>query len=89
VHCTIPINIAQAMLGSKVRVKTVDGKKVTLKIPPGTQSGTRFRISGQGIEKAERRGDQYVQVKINVPEKLSPDEQELMREFAKSADLKF
>jgi molecular chaperone DnaJ len=89
VHCTIPINIAQAMLGSKVRVKTVDGKKVTLKIPSGTQSGTRFRISGQGIEKGERRGDQYVQVKINVPEKLSPEEQELMREFAKSAELRF
>jgi molecular chaperone DnaJ len=89
IYTTVPINVAQAILGSKIRVKTVDGKKVALKIPPGTQSGTRFRIGGQGVEKAGRRGDQYVQVKINVPEKLSPDEQELMREFAKSADLKF
>ena len=40
-----------------------------LKIPPGTQSGTRFRIPGQGIEKGGRRGDQYVHVKITVPEK--------------------
>jgi molecular chaperone DnaJ len=89
VHCTIPINIAQALLGSKVRVKTVDGKKVTLRIPPGTQSGTRFRIAGQGIQKGERRGDQYVQVKISVPEQLSPEEQELMKDFAKSAELKY
>jgi len=89
VHCTIPINVAQAMLGSKVRVKTVDGKKVTLKIPPGTQSGTRFRISGQGIEKSDRRGDQYVQVKISVPEKLSPEQEEMLREFAKTADLRY
>lgn len=89
VHCTIPINIAQALLGSKVRVKTVDGKKVTLKIPPGTQSGTRFRISGQGIEKGERRGDQYVQVKIGVPETLTPEQQELVRQFADTADLKY
>jgi molecular chaperone DnaJ len=89
VHCTIPINIAQALLGSKVRVKTVDGKKVTLRIPPGTQSGTRFRIAGQGIQKGERRGDQYVQVKISVPEQLSPEEQALMKEFAKSAELKY
>ena len=49
--CTVPINIAQATLGSKVRVRTVDNKKVTLKIPPGTQSGTRFRI---GLEPALR-----------------------------------
>jgi molecular chaperone DnaJ len=62
---------------------------VALKIPPGTQSGTRFRIGGQGVEKAGRRGDQYVQVKINVPEKLSTDQEELVKEFAKSADLKY
>src|SRR5690606_23493248 len=68
VYVTVPINVAQAMLGSKVRVRTVDGRKVALRIPPGTQSGTRFRIPGQGIEKAGRRGDQYVQVKVTVPE---------------------
>jgi molecular chaperone DnaJ len=89
IYTTVPINVAQAILGSKIRVKTVDGKKVALKIPPGTQSGTRFRIGGQGVEKAGRRGDQYVQVKINVPEKLSTDQEELVKEFAKSADLKY
>ncbi|MEJ2678333.1 MAG: molecular chaperone DnaJ [Gemmatimonadota bacterium] len=82
IHCTVPINVAQATLGSKIRVRTVDGKRVTLKIPPGTQSGTRFRIPGQGIQKMDRRGDQYVRVKITVPEELSPEQERLMREFA-------
>ena len=89
VHSTVPINVAQAMLGSKIRVRTVDDRKVALRIPPGTQSGTRFRIPGQGIEKAGRRGDQYVQVKIEVPEQLDDRQTELMREFARATDLKY
>jgi molecular chaperone DnaJ len=89
VSCTIPINVAQATLGSKVRVRTLDSKKVTLRIPPGTQSGTRFRIAGHGVEKAGRRGDQYVQVRIMVPEQLDSDEAKLMRDFADAAKLKY
>lgn len=89
VHCTVPINLAQATLGSKVRVKTVDGKHVVLRVPPGTQSGTRFRIKGQGVEKGGRRGDQYVQTRVTVPDKLDPEEERLMREFADAAELKY
>ncbi len=89
VHCTVPVNIAQAALGSKIRVRTVDGKKVSLRIPAGTQSGTKFRVPGQGIEKGGQRGDQFVQVKITVPDTLDPDEEKLMREFAEAADLKY
>lgn len=89
VHCTVPVNIAQAALGSKIRVRTVDGKKVSLRVPPGTQSGTKFRIPGQGIERAGKRGDQYVQVKITVPEALDENEQRLMREFAEAAELRY
>ncbi|HEX2093455.1 MAG TPA: molecular chaperone DnaJ [Longimicrobiaceae bacterium] len=88
-HCTIPINVAQAMLGSKIRVRTVDGKRVMLRIPPGTQSGTRFRIKGQGVEKDGQRGDQYVRVQVTVPEKLGEREQKLMEEFAAAAGLRY
>ena len=88
IHVTVPINIVQATLGSKIRVRTVAGKKVVLKIPTGTQSGTKFRIRGQGIEKAERRGDQYVEVKITVPDELSGEEQKAMEEFAEATGLK-
>jgi molecular chaperone DnaJ len=89
IYCTVPVNIAQAALGSKIRVRTVDGKKVSLKIPAGTQSGTKFRVPGQGIEKGGQRGHQYVQVKITVPDRLDPDEEKLMRDFAEAADLKY
>jgi molecular chaperone DnaJ len=89
VHCTVPINIAQAMLGSRVRVRTVDGRKVALRVPPGTQAGTRFRIAGQGVEKAGRRGDQYVQVKVEVPESLEPEQAEMVKALAESAGLKY
>ena len=86
---TIPINIAQSVLGSRVRVRTLDDKKVALKIPPGTQSGTRFRIPGQGIEKAGHRGDQYVQVKVEVPETVDPEAETLFKQFAEKAGLKY
>jgi len=86
---TVPINIAQASLGSKIRVRTVDGKKVVLRIPPGTQSGTRFRIRGQGVRRAGRVGDMYVEVKIEVPDSLSPESQRLMEALAENAELRY
>jgi molecular chaperone DnaJ len=89
VHSTVPINLAQALLGSKIRVRTVDDRKVALKVPPGTQSGTRFRIAGQGIEKAGHRGDQYVQVKVELPETLDEEGEKLVRELARAANMKY
>ncbi|MFQ5537756.1 MAG: molecular chaperone DnaJ [Gemmatimonadota bacterium] len=88
IHVTVPINIVQATLGSKVRVKTIHGKKVVLTIPPGTQNGTKFRIRGQGIEKNGRRGDQYVEVKVEVPDHLSDEEKKLIEEFAEASGMK-
>ncbi|NUQ13131.1 MAG: molecular chaperone DnaJ, partial [Gemmatimonadaceae bacterium] len=86
---SLPLNVAQATLGSKVRVATLDEKKVTIRIPPGTSSGKRFRIRGQGITREDRRGDLIVEVSIVAPESLTEDQQRLMREFAAAADLKF
>ena len=88
-HCTIPVNLAQATLGSKVRVRTIDNRKVTLTIPAGTQSETKFRIPGQGVEKGGQRGDQFVKVKVAVPEKLSEEQERLMRDFAREAGLRY
>ena len=86
---TVPINIAQATLGSKISVKTLDGKKVLIRIPPGTASGKRFRVRGQGIQKTEKRGDLIVEVKIETPEKLSEEQQRMMREFAEAGGMKY
>jgi molecular chaperone DnaJ len=89
IHAEVPINLAQAALGTRVRVRTLDGKKVLLRIPPGTQPGRTFRIKGQGLEKNGRRGHQLVGVQVNVPETLNAEQQELMKKFADSAGLKY
>jgi molecular chaperone DnaJ len=60
--CEVPLNLAQATLGTRIRVRTLDGKKVMLRIPAGTQPGRKFRVKGQGLEKNGRRGDQLVGV---------------------------
>lgn len=88
IHVKLPINIVQATLGSKMKVATISGKKVVLRIPKGTQSGTKFRIRGQGIEKGDRTGDQYVEVSVEVPEELSEEERTAMQEFADASGLK-
>jgi molecular chaperone DnaJ len=88
IYVTVPINIVQATLGSKIRVRTISDKKVVLRIPKGTQSGTKFRIRGQGVEKGDRVGDQYVEVVVQVPDELSDEEQQAMQEFAEASGLK-
>jgi molecular chaperone DnaJ len=89
IYCTVPINIAQATLGSKLRVRTVDGKRVVLRIPPGTSSGTKFRLPKMGVEKDGRIGDQYVEVKIVVPDKLDERGKELIKKFAEVEGIKY
>ena len=85
----VPINLAQALLGSRIKVKSLDGKSVVLRIPPGTQHGQRFRIPRHGIEKNGRRGDMYVESHVTLPEKLSAEEQEAVKTFAQKAGLKY
>jgi molecular chaperone DnaJ len=89
VIATVPLNIAQATLGSKISVKTLDDKKVTIRIPPGTPSGKRFRVRGQGIHKATHQGDLIVEVTIAVPEHLSEEQERMMKEFAEAGGLKY
>jgi molecular chaperone DnaJ len=85
----VPINIAQATLGSRISVRTLDDRKVALRIPPGTPSGKRFRIKDQGIEREGTRGDLFVEVSITVPEKLTEEQEKAMRDFANASGLKF
>jgi molecular chaperone DnaJ len=87
--CEVPLNLAQAALGTRLRVRTLDGKKVMLRIPGGTQPGRRFRIKGQGIEKNGVKGDQLVQVQVTVPDQLTPEQQDLMKRFAEAAGLQY
>ena len=79
------ITFSQATLGSEVEVPTLDGKNLILKIPPGTQSNTKFRLRGYGMPRlnAPGRGDLYVRVIIQVPKYLTPEQQRLIKELAR------
>jgi len=79
----------EPLKGATVQVETLDGKKVAIKIPPGTPSGKRFRVRGQGIQKGEKKGDLIVEVSIQVPEKLSEEQERMMKEFAESGGMKY
>ncbi len=81
IHAAIPITLGQAVLGTSVHVKTIRGSKVKLKIPAGTQSGRKFRIRGQGLEKGGQKGDQLVTVSVKIPEKLSAEQEAKFKEF--------
>src|SRR6267143_944785 len=83
VICEVPISFTQAALGSTIDVPTLDGK-VKMKIPSGTQSGKVFRLRGKGIPHLNgyQRGDQHVRVTVEVPEKLTKKQRELLEQFA-------
>ena len=85
IQLTVPVTIAEASLGAKVDVPTIDGR-AQLKIPPGTQSGQKLRMRGRGVENSQRpgqRGDQIVTVEVAVPTLHDERSKEIMREFAK------
>lgn len=78
------ISLEEAVLGGKIQVKTLTGK-ATLKIPPGTQPGTKFRLKGAGVPKPNGTcGDLYVTVKVKIPEKLTSHQQQLFQAFIAS-----
>lgn len=81
--CRVPITYTQAALGCDLEVPTLNGRG-EVKLPPGTQSGDVFRIGGQGMPDPRRHGlgDLLVQVTIEVPKKLSADEEKALRELA-------
>jgi molecular chaperone DnaJ len=85
----VKINIAQATLGSKVSVTTLDGKKVAVKIAPGTTSGKRLRVPNLGITKGEQHGYLIVTIEIDMPEKLTEEQEKAMKEFAEASGLKY
>lgn len=81
----LPINIAQAALGTEVEVPTVDGP-ATLKIPAGTQSGRMLRLKGKGVPylRDRGRGDQLVHILVTVPTHLSDKQRKLFKELSET-----
>jgi len=81
-HCTVPVNLAQAALGTEVDILTFDGLE-TVKIPEGAQSGDRIRLRGHGMPEVNGRGrgDLFVEVEVRVPTKLTREQRRLFEQL--------
>jgi DnaJ-class molecular chaperone len=75
----VPLSLAEAVLGTKVEVPTLDGARLAVKVPPGTSSGARLRLRGKGVN----GGDQYIEIKIVVPAPRDDKSRQLIEEFAR------
>jgi molecular chaperone DnaJ len=82
-HCTVPINVAQAALGTEVDILTFDGLQ-TLKIPEGAQTGSQYKIRGQGVPRLTGggRGDLHVHVEVRVPSRLTREQKKLFEQLS-------
>jgi molecular chaperone DnaJ len=85
-HCVMPISVTQAAIGAEIRVPTMEGEH-TLKVPDGTQPGTTFRIRNKGVPvlNGHGKGDLYVEVRVQIPGKLSKRQRELLQELETTA----
>lgn len=83
-YCTVPITVPEAALGAKIEVPTIDGATV-MRIPPGTQSGQKFRLRDRGVPslRGNVRGDQFVEVRIVLPSVISEETKQVLAEFAR------
>ena len=83
IYSTVPVSFAVAALGGDVLVDTVDGK-VLYEVKPGTQTDTKVRLKGKGVptlRNKDVRGDHYVTLVVQTPDKLSHEAKELLRQF--------
>jgi molecular chaperone DnaJ len=82
IHCTVPITVAEAALGARPEVPTIDGK-ASFRVPPGTQTGQKFRMRGKGAPslRGGGRGDQFVEVHVTTPRAADERSRELLREL--------
>jgi molecular chaperone DnaJ len=83
-YCAIPISVTQASLGAEIHINTLDGKKIKIKVPAGTQNGKMLRVRDEGVPIGNHRGNLYIKFIVRVPEKLSRRGKELLEELART-----
>ena len=82
-YCSVPIPLSTASLGGHIEVPTIDGGRVKVTIPEGTQTGHQFRLKGKGMSvlRSTARGDMYIEVAVETPVNLSKKQRDLLKEF--------
>ncbi|SEE64733.1 DnaJ C-terminal domain-containing protein [Ruania alba] len=83
---TVPVTFPEAVYGATIAVPTLSGDEVRLKVPPGTQSGTRLRAKGRGVDTKSGTGDLIVTIEVAVPRNLSKAASEALAAFAEASD---
>jgi molecular chaperone DnaJ len=85
-YCAIPVSISQASLGTDILVPTLEnGRKVRVKVPPGTQNGKMLRLRNEGVttlNNINRKGDLYIRIQVQTPTRMSARAKALLKEFA-------
>jgi molecular chaperone DnaJ len=79
---SVPITVAEAALGGEIDVPTLDGPRVTLRLKPGTQTSSRHRVRGKGIETSKHTGDLIVTVNVHIPTDLTDAQREAIEQLA-------
>jgi len=82
-YCAVPISVSQAALGADIQVTTLENKTIKVKVPAGIQNGKMLRIREEGVPTGNQRGNLYIKLFIQIPEKLSRRGKELLEELAK------
>ena len=82
-HVQVPVKMTCASLGNSIEVPTIEGKKVKLNIPEGTQTAEKFRLKGKGMSilNSSMRGDMYIHVKVETPKNLSKKQKDILQQF--------
>ena len=85
IYVEVPVTVVEAVIGGKIKVPTLDSS-VTMTLPPGTDSGKKFRLKGKGIpnKKTGIAGDQFAVIKIVVPKKVTNKTKEALQEIEKA-----
>lgn len=83
IHCRVPIPMTKAALGGTIEVPTVEGKRARVTVPAGTTTGHQFRLKDKGmtILRSKARGDMFVQVFVETPQKLTTEQKNLLKKF--------
>jgi len=83
-YCRVPVPITTVALGGNIEVPTIDGKRMKVAVPAGTQTGQQFRLKGKGMTvlRSPNRGDMFVEVAVETPVNLTKRQKELLQEFA-------
>jgi molecular chaperone DnaJ len=86
IYCRVPITMTTAALGGDIDVPTLDGGRVAVSLPEGTQTGRQFRLRGKGMPHMRGRGqgDMYVQTMVETPVNLSKEQRALLEQFEES-----